>query len=357
MLLTLQLTFLKEMGAKSHIRSLSFKELEYQLKVLGCNTFFFKKIYSAIWDKFYFNFYDIPDLKENEINLLEQHFYFQKSTIFQQQNSSDGTIKFSILLMDNNIIEAVLIPNKNRVTICISSQVGCSLSCAFCATGKMERKRNLEVFEFIDQLLLLNPISIETYNMPISNIVYMGMGEPLLNYKNVVESVRHFTNQKGLNIAPKRITISTAGIAKKIAQLGDENLKVNLALSLHAADDLKRSAMMGINESNNIEQLLNALNIFYTKCKSPITIEYLLLDHENDSDVDALKLVSFCKKAPIHLVNLIEYNKVSYINFDQTPISNIHPFSQILKAHGINVFIRRSRGKDIDAACGQLANQ
>jgi 23S rRNA (adenine2503-C2)-methyltransferase len=234
--------------------------------------------------------------------------------------------------------------------------VGCSLTCKFCATGKMKRLRNLEDYEIYDQLVLIKNQALENYNIPLSNIVYMGMGEPLLNYNNVLSSIDKITSPKGLGMSPQRITVSTAGIAKMISKLGDDNIKFNLALSLHAANDEKRNKIMPINEQNNLEILANSLNYFYEKTGTRVTYEYIVFKDFNDSLQDAKELESFCRKSPAK-VNIIEYNSIDGGEFQQTTSQRLSVFTQYLTQKGIIVNIRKSRGKDIDAACGQLANK
>jgi 23S rRNA (adenine2503-C2)-methyltransferase len=257
-------------------------------------------------------------------------------------------------LHDAHLIEGVLIPTPGRMTACVSSQVGCSLTCKFCATGYMERKRNLNPDEIYDQVVLISKQAQENYGIPLSNIVYMGMGEPLLNYKNVMDSIEKITSEDGLNMAAKRITVSTAGIAKMIKKLGDDEVKFNLALSLHAANDEKRNTIMPINEQNSLKALAEALKYYYAKTKNPVTYEYIVFDGFNDTIQDAIELAKFCKHLPCK-VNIIEYNPIAFANFINAGEDKIEKFADYLKSQGINTNLRRSRGKDIDAACGQLA--
>ncbi|HEY4325430.1 MAG TPA: 23S rRNA (adenine(2503)-C(2))-methyltransferase RlmN, partial [Mucilaginibacter sp.] len=266
----------------------------------------------------------------------------------------DKTIKNSFILHDKHLIEGVLIPTSDRITACVSSQVGCSLTCKFCATGYMERKRNLNADEIYDQVVLIARQAQENYNQPLSNIVYMGMGEPLLNYKNVLESVEKITSEDGLNMAAKRITVSTAGIAKMIKKLGDDQVKFNLALSLHAANDEKRNTIMPINEQNSLRALAEALKYYYAKTKNPVTYEYIVFDGFNDNIEDAAELAKFCKHLPCK-VNIIEYNPIAFASFINAGDDKIEVFAEYLRKQGVTTNIRRSRGKDIDAACGQLA--
>jgi len=287
---------------------------------------------------------------------LADKYEFNAVKILTQQRSKDGTIKIAFSLWDNNVIEGVLIPTATRMTACVSSQVGCSLSCSFCATGYLERQRNLEPYEIYDQVVIIGQLAMKNYNIPLSNIVFMGMGEPLLNYSNVMKGIEHITKPEGLGMSPQRITLSTAGITKMIKRLGDEKVKFNLALSLHAANDARRSSMMPINDSNNLEALAEALNYFYEKTGTRVTLEYCVINDTNDHEEEALELVQFARKVKCK-VNLIEYNPIEFANFKASSGEKIEKFAAILEQHKLIVNIRRSRGKDIDAACGQLANK
>ncbi|RYZ94041.1 MAG: 23S rRNA (adenine(2503)-C(2))-methyltransferase RlmN, partial [Sphingobacteriaceae bacterium] len=266
----------------------------------------------------------------------------------------DKTIKNSFILHDNHLIEGVLIPAADRMTACVSSQVGCSLTCKFCATGYMDRKRNLNPDEIYDQVVLIDKQARENYNIPLTNIVYMGMGEPLLNYANVLASIDKITSEDGLNMAAKRITVSTAGIAKMIKKLGDDQVRFNLALSLHAANDVKRNEMMPINEQNSLKALAEALKYYYAKTKNAVTYEYIIFDGVNDTIQDAIELVQFCKHLPCK-VNIIEYNPIAFASYINAGEDKVEAFADHLRKNGIITNLRRSRGKDIDAACGQLA--
>jgi 23S rRNA (adenine2503-C2)-methyltransferase len=261
-------------------------------------------------------------------------------------------------LHDGFNIESVLIPvlEENRFTACVSSQVGCSLTCSFCATGKMKRERNLTAGEIVAQVNALNQFCLEHFNKKLTNIVYMGMGEPLLAYKPVMESIEKLTAPSGWNMAPRRITISTAGIAKMIRQLADDGTKTNLALSLHAADDEKRNQIMPINESNNLKTLLEAITYYYKKTGNRISYEYIAFRGFNDTVEDALNLVKLCRNFPVR-INIIAYNPIPNAPFEKSGETKTDLFAKTIREKGIMVTVRRSRGKDIDAACGQLANQ
>jgi len=336
------------------IRSLSLDHIKDQLTALGEQGFRAKQIYEWLWVKSCVDFDQMSNLSKSLREKLKANFTINAVTVKESQISSDKTIKSSFWLYDNNIIEGVLIPAPERMTACVSSQVGCSLTCKFCATGYMDRKRNLNADEIYDQVVLISKQAEENYGQPLTNIVYMGMGEPLLNYANMMKSVERITAPDGLNMAAKRITVSTAGIAKMIKKLGDDQVRFNLALSLHAANDKKRNEIMPINEQNSLKALAEALKYFYAKTKSPITFEYIVFNNFNDELEDAKELAKFCKHVPCK-VNLIEYNPIALADFLNAEADKIEVFANYLKSQGIITNVRRSRGKDIDAACGQLA--
>ncbi|MGJ1262938.1 23S rRNA (adenine(2503)-C(2))-methyltransferase RlmN [Sphingobacterium spiritivorum] len=345
------------MGVKSNIidiRSLTLDQLKQKLVEMGEQGFRAKQIYEWLWQKSCTDFDEMSNLSKALRDTLKANFAINAVTVKESQVSSDRTIKSSFWLYDNNVIEGVLIPTTDRMTACVSSQVGCSLTCKFCATGYMDRKRNLNADEIYDQVVLISKQAEEKYGQPLTNIVYMGMGEPLLNYANMMKSVERITSPDGLNMAAKRITVSTAGIAKMIKKLGDDGVKFNLALSLHAANDQKRNEIMPINEQNTLKALAEALKYFYLKTKSPITFEYIVFNNFNDELEDAKELARFCKHVPSK-VNLIEYNPISLADFTNADADKIDVFAEYLRSQGIITNVRRSRGKDIDAACGQLA--
>lgn len=339
---------------KIDIRSLTLAGIEKYFSEIGEKSFRAKQVYSWLWEKSATDFDQMSNLSKELRTKLNGFFSINAVKVHTSQFSNDRTIKNSFKLYDNNLIEGVLIPAPERMTACVSSQVGCSLTCKFCATGYMERKRNLNPDEIYDQVVLLDQQSKLNYNHPLTNIVYMGMGEPLLNYANVMKSIERITAEDGLNMAAKRITVSTAGIAKMIKKLGDDQVKFNLALSLHAANDAKRNEIMPINEQNSLKALAEALKYYFAKTKNPVTYEYILFDNFNDELEDAAELAAFCKHLPCK-VNIIEYNPISFADFVNTKEAKTDAFAAYLKRQGINVNIRRSRGKDIDAACGQLA--
>lgn len=315
-----------------------------------------KQVYEWIWKKAARSFDAMGNIPKTTREWLSEKFTLQIVTTAEAQISSDRTIKSSFQLHDKNLIEGVLIPTRERVTACVSSQVGCSLTCSFCATGYMDRKRNLESFEIYDQVVLIRDQAQEKYGQALTNIVYMGMGEPLLNYANVLKSIEQITSPEGLGMSPRRITVSTAGIAKMIQKLGDDQVKFNLALSLHAANDTKRNQIMPINESNTLDALKAALLYFFEKTGNEITLEYIVFNKFNDTLEDARELYEFAKGIPCK-INLIEYNPIAQSSFVNAEADAIAKFSAYLESKRMIVNIRRSRGRDIDAACGQLAGK
>jgi 23S rRNA (adenine2503-C2)-methyltransferase len=339
---------------KTDIRSLSLETMHDHFIRMGEKGFRAKQVYEWLWKKSAVSFHEMSNISKELRDKLDDNFTINNVKINSSQFSADKTIKNSFILHDNHLIEGVLIPTTERMTACVSSQVGCSLTCKFCATGYMERKRNLNPDEIFDQVVLLDRQARENYDIPLSNIVYMGMGEPLLNYGNVLKSVERITSEDGLNMSPKRITVSTAGIAKMIKKLGDDQVKFNLALSLHAANDEKRNTIMPINEQNSLKALAEALKYYYAKTKNPVTYEYIVFNNFNDELEDAVDLAKFCKHLPCK-VNIIEYNPIAFASFTNAGEDKIDVFADYLRSQGVITNIRRSRGKDIDAACGQLA--
>jgi len=313
-----------------------------------------KQVYQWLWEKSARSFEEMSNVSKELRKKLDENYAINVVAVNNSQFSNDHTIKSSFRLYDGNIVEGVLIPMEERMTACVSSQVGCSLTCKFCATGYMDRKRNLNADEIYDQVVLIDQQAKQNYKAPLTNIVYMGMGEPLLNYANVMKSIERITAPDGLNMSYKRITVSTAGIAKMIRKLGDDGAKFNLALSLHAADDKKRNEIMPITEHNSLKALAEALKYYFAKTKNPVTYEYIVFNGFNDEIQDAMDLAKFCKHVPCK-VNLIEYNPIQFADFINAEGDKIDAFSNYLKNQGVNTNIRRSRGKDIDAACGQLA--
>jgi 23S rRNA (adenine2503-C2)-methyltransferase len=342
--------------SKKNIRSLFQEEIQQFFTEKGEQPFRALQVYEWLWQKSAHTFEEMTSLPKATREMLNENFAIQAVHIAALQVSKDRTIKNAFKLYDGNIVEGVLIPTDSRMTACISSQVGCSLTCAFCATGKLERLRNLGADEIYDQVVLLKKQAEEKYSIPLSNIVYMGMGEPLLNYKNVLESVEKITSPRGLGMSPQRITVSTAGIAKMIKKLGDDKVKFNFALSLHAANDEKRNRIMPINEQNSLESLADSLRYFHEKTGTRVTYEYIVFKDFNDDLTDAMELEKFSRVIPCK-INIIEYNPIGDSEFRQTTPARLNKFVAYLENKGVIVNVRRSRGKDIDAACGQLANK
>jgi len=344
------------MEDKIDIRKLSKEQLKESLLENGEKAFRAKQVYEWLWQKNATSFEDMTNLSKSLRSYLNEHYFIDHITLDEQQVSNDKTIKCAFNVGVGKVVEGVLIPTTSRMTACISSQVGCSLACKFCATGRLKLLKNLSAGEIVDQVVHLMNLAEGRYDKNLSNIVYMGMGEPLLNYKNVLESVEKITSEEGLGMSPKRITISTAGIAKQIKRLGDDQVRINLALSLHAANDAKRDQIMSINETNNLEALADALRYFYERTGTRVTYEYIIFKNFNDELEDARELAEFCKVVPCK-VNIIEYNPIDDGEFQQADSRKVDRFAAFLEKKNIIVNIRRSRGKDIDAACGQLANK
>ncbi len=338
------------------IREQTVEELAEYLKSNNFPSFRAKQIMDWLWKKNVGSFEEMKNIGKNLQEFLNSNFIIDKVSLKDQQISKDKTIKCAFEVDKNSVVEGVLIPTKKRMTACISSQVGCSLACTFCATGRLKLLRNLSAGEIYDQVYHLKNEANAQYQKTLSNIVYMGMGEPLLNYKNVLSSINWICSEEGLGMSPKRITLSTAGISKMIKKLGDDEVRFNLALSLHAANDEKRNKIMEINESNNLDSLRDALTYFYEKTKSRVTFEYIIFDGFNDELSDARELAEFAKCVPCK-INIIEYNPIDGEPFKQAQEDKVNQFALFLESLNMIVNVRRSRGKDIDAACGQLANK
>ena len=333
-------------------------QLQEKLSVDGHPKFRAKQIYEWLWKKGVNDFQFMSNLSKDFRASLESEFSINPITIDKVQKSNDGTIKTRFKLHDGHLIESVLIPvpRTDRYTVCVSTQVGCSLTCSFCATGKMKRVRNLDASEIYDQYIQVNQQCLEQFDHSLTNVVYMGMGEPLLAYRSVLDSVDKLCSETGLAMSAKRITVSTAGIAKQIKQLAHDKVRFNLALSLHAADDAKRNTIMPINESNSLGVLMEALKFFYLETKNKISYEYIAFNEFNDSIEDAKKLIPLCKHFPVQ-VNIIEYNRIEGFDGKRSSEERLDKFASFLARNDVRVTVRKSRGKDIDAACGQLANK
>ena len=342
---------------KKNIRGLSLTELEEYFDTLNEKKFRAKQVYEWLWQKQAHSFEAMTNLSKELRSKLAGHFVLPALQVDATQQSADGTVKSRFRTHDGHLVEGVLIPTESRNTACVSSQVGCSLSCKFCATGYMDRKRNLDFDEIYDEVVLINQQCEKVYQKKLSNIVFMGMGEPLLNYKNVLKAIDKITSPDGLGMSAKRITVSTAGVSKMIRQLGEDKVRFKLALSLHAANDQKRNEIMPINESNNLKSLIDSLKYFYKQTGNEITFEYILFKNFNDSLQDADELIKIYRQVPADLVNIIEYNPIDAAQFEKPDEDTVLQFMQYLERHKVNARLRKSRGKDIDAACGQLANK
>lgn len=340
------------------LRQLDLDQLTRWFREQGEPAFRARQVWQWIWEKGCTDFTAMTNLPLPLRERLAAHFHMHPIRTDKVQHSTDGTVKSRFLLHDGHMVESVLIPvpEENRYTACVSCQVGCSLTCTFCATGRMKRVRNLDAAEIVDQVRLVNTQSLERFGHPLTNIVYMGMGEPLLAYAPVMASIERLTAPDGMGFSPKRITLSTAGIAKMIRKLADDNPRVNLALSLHAADDDKRDTVMPINEQNNLTVLMDALQYFYNTTGNRITYEYIAFDGFNDGPEDARNLARLTRRFPVR-VNIIEYNPVEGVDMVKSGANRLNGFVAELVRLGVTVTVRRSRGKDIDAACGQLANK
>ncbi len=347
---------MEETSIKRDIRKLKLDELKAFFVEHGEKPFRAQQAYEWLWIKSAKSFDQMTNLSLETREMMKKHFVINHIKVDKMQRSADGTIKNAVTLHDGLVVESVLIPTEKRITACVSSQVGCSLACKFCATAKLKRQRNLSPDEIYDQVVAIKEQAELFYGRPLTNIVFMGMGEPLLNYANVTEAISKITNQKGLGMATKRITVSTVGVAKMIMKMADDGVKFNLAVSLHAAINKTRSSIMPINDSNSLEELGEALAYWYQKTKSKVTYEYVVWKGINDSLEHAEALLKFCKIIPSK-VNLIEYNPIDDGEFQQASDEALNMYMDLLERNGITTRIRKSRGKDIDAACGQLANK
>lgn len=342
--------------AKKDIRKFSLEELEQFFVDQGDKKFRAKQVYDWLWNKSLKNFDDMTNISKETREMLKENFIINHIHVDLMQHSNDGTIKNAVKLFDGKIVESVLIPTTKRITACVSSQVGCSLDCNFCATARLKRMRNLNPDEIYDQVVAIKEEAETYFNRPLTNIVFMGMGEPLLNYNNVIEAIDKITSPEGLGMAPRRITLSTVGIPKMIKKMADDEVKFNLAISLHAAINETRSRLMPINDVNPLEDLAEALKYWYQKTKRKVTYEYVVWAGVNDDDKHAKALAKFCKIIPSK-VNLIQYNPIDEGEFRQASQESVDMYVRILEDNGIIAKVRKSRGQDIDAACGQLANK
>ncbi|MEO8516278.1 MAG: 23S rRNA (adenine(2503)-C(2))-methyltransferase RlmN [Flavobacterium sp.] len=341
---------------KKDIRALSKEQLREFFVSNGDQAFRGNQVYEWLWSKGAHSFDDMTNITKTTRAMLEGSFVINHIKVDTMQRSSDGTVKNAVRLHDGLIVESVLIPTNTRTTACVSSQVGCSLDCNFCATAKLKRMRNLEPGEIYDQVIAIDKESKLYYNHPLSNIVFMGMGEPLMNYNNVIKAIDMITSSEGLGMSPKRITVSTSGVSKMIKKMADDEVKFKLAVSLHSAIEEIRNQIMPFTKSFPLTELREALEYWYHKTKSKITYEYVVWKGINDTKESIDALVKFCKYVPCK-VNLIEYNPIDDGEFQQASPEVIDEYIKALDRNGIVAKVRRSRGKDIDAACGQLANK
>jgi 23S rRNA (adenine2503-C2)-methyltransferase len=341
---------------RKDIRKLSLQELEDFFLSVGEKKFRAKQVYDWLWNKSLKNFTEMSNISKATRDMMEKYFIINHIHVDQIQRSHDGTIKNAVKLFDGNIVESVLIPTPKRITACVSSQVGCSLDCNFCATARLKRMRNLNPDEIFDQVVTIMEEAKLYHDRPLTNIVFMGMGEPLLNYANVLAAIEKITAPEGLGISPKRITLSTVGVCKMIKKLADDGVKFNLAVSLHSAINETRSRLMPINNTNPVEDLADALKYWYDKTKRKVTYEYVIWKGINDDELHAQALGKFCKIIPSK-VNLIQYNPIDDGEFQQADPEKVAMYIQVLERQGIVAKVRKSRGQDIDAACGQLANK
>lgn len=341
---------------KKDIRALTKNQLRDFFVSNGDKAFRGNQVYEWLWQKSAHNFEDMTNISLKTREMLEGNFVINHIRVDQMQRSEDGTIKNAVRLHDDLIVESVLIPTATRTTACVSSQVGCSLDCKFCATARLKRMRNLNPDEIYDQVVAIDNESRLYHDRPLSNIVFMGMGEPLMNYKNVIKAIDKITSEEGLGMSPKRIVVSTSGVPKMIKKMADDAVKFKLAVSLHSAIDEVRTSIMPFNATFPLNDLREALKYWYSKTKNRITYEYVVWEGINDLRKDVDALVEFCKFAPSK-VNLIEYNPIDDGMFQQANSKAIDMYVKVLEANNITITVRRSRGKDIDAACGQLANK
>jgi len=341
---------------KKDIRALTKEQLRDFFVKEGDKAFRGNQVYEWLWQKSAHDFADMTSISKDTRAMLEANFVINHIRVDQMQRSNDGTIKNAVKLHDALTVESVLIPTSTRTTACVSSQVGCSLDCKFCATSRLKRMRNLNPDEIYDQVVVIDNQSKLYFNRPLSNIVFMGMGEPLMNYNNVLKAVDKITSKEGLGMSPKRITVSTSGVPKMIKKMADDGVKFKLAVSLHSAIDEVRTSIMPFNEHFPLADLREALEYWFAKTKNRITYEYVVWKGVNDRREDVDALIKFCKFAPSK-VNLIEYNPIDDGEFQQADQEALKMYVTMLERNNITVTVRRSRGKDIDAACGQLANK
>ena len=349
---------------KKNIKGLTLAELQVFVEELGEKKYRAAQLYGWLYAKAAQRFDEMTDISKDFRTVLSQISCISNLQAATQSVSTDSTIKYLFRLNDDLAIESVLIPStkksseeEKRLTLCVSTQVGCPLDCKFCATGTIGFTRNLSAGEIVDQVIQVQRNSRKR----ITNLVYMGMGEPMLNYENVMKSIEIINDDHGLNIGARHITISTAGYADKIRQLADEERPVKLALSLHSLDNEKRISLMPITKKFSVDELIQALEYYYHKTRRRPTFEYILFDGFNDTAADIKSFVKLCRRIPCK-VNLIPFHSIAFMHpsglgasLKPTLAPRIEVFAEALRASDITVMVRRSSGQDINAACGQLA--
>ncbi len=341
--------------AKTDLKNLTQDKLVQFVESLGQPSFRGRQILAWIYKPGVTEFSQMTDLAKEFRSILVDSACMSRFDESIVERSQDGAVKFAFRLHDGHIIESVLIPEEDRNTLCVSSQVGCAMGCTFCLTGTMGFSRNLSTAEIINQVCAVRDWTLEQGKGNLTNIVFMGMGEPLANMDNLLDAISILTEQRGLDFSNRRITVSTCGLVPQMTRLGDET-DVNLAVSLHAADDEVRSALMPINKRYPLALLIEACRTYRQKRRKRIMFEYTLLEGINDRDADADKLAALLRDVPCK-INLLSVNPVVDSEFQSPAEGTIFRFQQILRNHGFTVFIRTSRGEDISAACGQLAGK
>ena len=347
-----------------NLKAMSEAELENFAASIGQPSYRGRQLFHWMYGKGAGSFEEMTSLPKAFRQKLSENATIDSFEIETIQKGGDGTMKALFRLPSGKRAEAVLIPDidergdARRLTVCVSSQVGCAMGCTFCATGQMGFQENISAGGIVDQVQLMNDEALEHFGKPISNVVYMGMGEPLLNYDQVMMSIDILTHEKGMDLSPRRITVSTVGLARRIRDIADDDRRFHLAVSLHAPTNEKRSSIMPINEAEktSLPALKEAVEYYADTTGRPITYEYCMFDGVNDSKADAQKLAEITRWVPSK-VNLIMYNPVDGLGFGRTPEDRLDDFIQVLIQEGVTVTVRRSRGQDIDAACGQLANK
>ena len=332
-----------------NIKNYDLNDLKEELINIGEKSFRAEQIFKWLYQEKVRSFDDMTNLSLELREKLKQNYTICNFNILNKQESKDGTIKYLFDVLDGNAIETVLMSYHHGYSICVSTQIGCKMGCKFCASTGIDFIRNLSSGEIVEQLIAVE----QDTGVKISNVVFMGIGEPLDNYDNVVNSIRVINNPKGINIGARHISISTSGLVPKIYKLAEENIQCTLSISLHATNNKKRSSMMPVNDAYPIEELIKACKDYIEKTNRRISFEYALAKDNNDNLDDAKELINLLKGMICH-VNLIPINKIENGKFDKSSNENIIKFRDYLNDHGIVATIRRELGSDIDAACGQL---